>query len=87
MKGQLIKNYINKLTIQDINTLAIKQDIHLTDIELNYLYNQIKNHYQEFLYGDSNYLMNDLKQNVSENNYQKIQKLFTHYKHQFQSLL
>lgn len=87
MKGQLIKNYINKLTIQDINALAIKQDIHLTDQELNYIYNQIKNHYQDFLYGDANYLMNDLKQNISENNYQKIQKLFTHYKKQFQSLL
>ena len=87
MKGQLIKNYINKLTIQDINALAIKQDIHLTDQELNYIYNQIKNHYQDFLYGDANYLMNDLKQNVSENNYQKIKKLFTHYKKQFQSLL
>ena len=87
MKGQLIKNYINKLTKQDINSLAIQHNVNLTDQELNYLYNQIKNHYNYLLYGDTEYLFNDLKKNVTDNNYFKIKELYTTYKNKFQSLL
>ncbi|MBQ9318821.1 MAG: DUF2624 family protein [Bacilli bacterium] len=87
MKGQLIKNYINKLTKQDINSLAIQHNVNLTDQELNYLYNQIKNHYNDLLYGDTEYLFNDLKKNVTDNNYFKIKELYTTYKNKFQSFL
>ena len=87
MKGQLIKNYINKLTINDINSLAIKNNIYLDDLELNFVYNKIKNNYNDLLYGDSTYIFNELKNNVSENNYFKIKELFNTYKQKYQSLL
>ena len=87
MKGQLIKNYINKLSIQDINSLAIKNNINLTDNELNFIYNQIKNNYNDLLYGDSTYIFKNLKENVSDNNYNKIKELYTNYKNKYQSLL
>lgn len=87
MKGQLIKNYINKLTINDVNSLAIKNDINLSNDELNFIYNIIKNNYNDLLYGDSTYIFNELKNNVSENNYFKIKELFNTYKQKYQSLL
>lgn len=87
MKGQLIKNYINKLTINDINGLAIKNNINLNDSELNFIYNKIKNNYNELLYNDSTNIFNELKNNVSNDNYLKIKELFTTYKNKYQSLL
>ena len=87
MKGQLIKNYINKLTINDVNSLAIKNDINLSNDELNFIYNIIKNNYNDLLYGDSTYIFNELKNNVSSDNYSKIKELFNTYKQKYQSLL
>lgn len=87
MKGQLIKNYINKLTINDVNSLAIKNDINLNNDELNFVYDKIKNNYNDLLYGDYAYIFNELKNNVSENNYYKIKELFDTYKQKYQSLL
>ena len=87
MKGQLIKNYINKLTINDVNSLAIKNDINLSNDELNFIYNIIKNNYNDLLYGDSTYIFNELKNNIAENNYYKIKELFNTYKQKYQSLL
>lgn len=87
MKGQLIKNYINKLSISDVNNIAIKHNIDLNNDELNYVYNQIKNNYHNLLYGDSYNIFNDLKNNVSSSNYEKIKNLFDTYKQKYQSLL
>lgn len=87
MKGQLIKNYVNKLTINDINSLAIKHNINLNDNELNYIYNILKDNYQTLLYGDSDIIFNNLKNNVSSDNYLKIKELFNTYKQKYQSLL
>lgn len=87
MKGQLIKNYINKLTINDISSMAIKNNINLNNKELNFVYNKIKNNYNDLLYGDPTNIFNELKNNVSENNYCKIKELFNTYKQKYQSLL
>ena len=87
MKGQLIKNYINKLTIDDINSLAIKNNIVLNDKELSFVYNIVKNNYNDLLYGDSNFIFDKLKNNISNNNYSKIKELFNTYKQKYQSLL
>lgn len=87
MKGQLIKNYINKLTIDDINNIAIRHNIDLNNDELYYIYNQIKNNYQDLLCEDSSIIFNDLKNNVSSSNYDKIKNLFDTYKQKYQSLL
>ena len=87
MKGQLINSYIDKLTIQDINNIANKNNINLNDYELNFIYNQIKNNYNDLLYGDSTNIFNELKNNVSSDNYYKIMELYTKYKQRYQSLL
>ena len=44
MKG-LIKNYIDKLTINNLKEFALKNNINLSNIELEYLLNLTKNHF------------------------------------------
>ena len=87
MKGQLIKNYINKLSINDVNKMAINHDINLNNQELNFVYNQIKDNYDVLLYGNPDFIFNELKNNVSNENYLKIKDLFNEYKQKYQSLL
>ena len=87
MKGQLIKNYINKLTIDDVNNVAIRNNINLSSDEINFIYTKIKNNYYNLLYGDSSSIFNNLKSNVSSDNYLKIKELFNTYKQKYQSLL
>lgn len=87
MKGQLIKNYINKLTVNDVNNLAISHNINLNQQELDFIYNKIKNNYETLLYGNNELIFNELKNKVSNDNYQKIKNLFNEYKYKYQSLL
>lgn len=87
MKDKLLKNYVNKLSINDINDFAVKNDIVLNKNELNTIYDIIKNDYDELLYGNSDNVFNKLKSNVSSNNYDKIINLFFLYKKKYAQLL
>ena len=87
MKDKLLKNYVNKLSINDINDFAVKNDIVLNKDELNTIYDIIKNDYDELLYGNSDNVFNKLKSNVSSDNYDKIINLFFLYKKKYAQLL
>lgn len=87
MKDKLLKNYVNKLSINDINDFAVKNDIVLNKNELNTIYDIIKNDYDELLYGNSDNVFNKLKSNVSSDNYDKIINLFFLYKKKYAQLL
>lgn len=87
MKDKLIKNYINNLKQNDIYNFAIKNNINLTNDEINYLYKLIKNNYQEIIYNDPDNILKDLKQNISEDSFEKIVKLYYIYKEKYQRFL
>lgn len=87
MKDKLIKNYINKLTKSDIISFALKNDITLSDLEVDYIFYIIKNKYQEIMYGNPDNLFKELKNKTNPDNYNKIIKLFYIYKDKYQSFL
>ena len=82
----LIKSYVNKLTKERIDKFAKKHDIILTDSELNYLLELIKNNIDDLLKNDTKYL-SDIKNNISSINYEKIYNLYTHYKEKYKGYL
>jgi hypothetical protein len=83
----LIIKYINNLSIDDINTFAIKEGIKLTKTELNYLYIFIKNDYNLFLNNPNNFNIDDYKDRFSEENYPKIKEVFLKYFNKFKNYL
>ncbi len=87
MKNRIIKNYINNLTHNDIDKFAIKNNILLNKKERDYIYNIIKNNYTDLLYGNENIIFKNLKNNINNQNYQKIVKLFFIYKEKYHHLL
>ncbi len=78
MNLNLIKVYINKIKKEDINTFLKDNNINLTDDELNYLYS-IKNKY-ELIINEDQILLNEISNNISKDNYNKLLELFYKYK-------
>lgn len=87
MKDKLIKNYINNLKIKDIKDFALKNDILINDNEADYLFNIVKNNYQELIYGNPNTIFKNIKDKINDESYQKIIKLYFLYKNKYQHLL
>lgn len=83
----LIKQYVNKMTINNINDFAVKNNINLCENELNLLLNIVKNNYQDILNGQDEIVKKKLKENLAEENYQKIIKLYAEYKEKYQGYL
>ena len=79
MNKQLILNYINKIKKEDINSFSLKQGISLTDNELNIIYDYLKNDSIRLLNNPLN-VINEIKEKVNNNVYNKIIELYEKYK-------
>jgi hypothetical protein len=85
MKG-LIKNYIDKLTTQNLKEFAVKNDIELNTSELEYLLNLVKNNFEDILVNETKYL--DLVQkNINPTAFIKVKELYLYYKNRYKGYL
>ena len=82
----LIKNYIDLLNIDKLKEFALKNNINLTDSELNYLLNLVKNNYEDILKDDIKYL-EDVKNNINPTEFIKIKQLYLYYKNRYKGYL
>lgn len=82
----LIKNYINRITKEDIKKFSIKNNIVLNDIELNIIYKVIKEEY-ELLLENYECIFLKYKDLFNQDNYNKIYELFTIYRKRYKSYL
>lgn len=85
MKG-LIKNYVDKLTIDNLREFALKNNINLNNTELEYLLNLTKNHFEDILVNEDKYL-NLVKNNINPEAFIKVKELFLHYKNRYKGYL
>lgn len=82
---QLIKNYVAKMTKEDVVKFSEKNDIHLNEQELDFVYRFIKKNY-EALYANPNIDLSKYKNNFTEENYAKMIKLINTYKSRYLGL-
>lgn len=80
MYEKLIKEYVLKLTEEDILKFAKKRGIIITDEELKIIYMYIKNYWKEFYKGDPTELFLELKEKLSKDVYTEILNLYNEYK-------
>lgn len=85
LKG-LIKNYIDNLDIKTLKEFGIKNNINLSDNELNFVYNMIKENVMDILKDEKPYL-EILKKNINNNDYLKIEDLVSFYKNKYKGYL
>ena len=75
----LLKEYINKLTIDKLNELATNNNIFLNNRETKILYKYIKERYLDFI-KNPNEIINELKEEITPNNYNKLLNIYNIYK-------
>ena len=80
MNRILIINYIKRLSKQDIINFANKQNIIISKQEINTIYFYIKNKYNEFLNGNHEKILLEIKPQISYTTYNKILELYELYK-------
>ena len=76
MYDYLINEYVNKLTLDEIENYAGKQGIELNEDELNLIYITIKNHWRTFVYGNLRIILDDIRTKVRAVTYNKIENLY-----------
>ena len=80
MNRFIIKKYIDKLTKQDIINYIYKHNIELSPNEIDIIYYYIKNKYNEFLNGNDQNILIELKQKVSPKTYHILKDYYNTYK-------
>lgn len=78
MKEKIIKSYIKIITKDDIISFAKKNNIVLNDKEVDIIYYEIKNNYENILNNPKEELYK-IKNKVTTNTYNKIYELYTIY--------
>ena len=81
----LIKEYIKKITEEDIYNFALKEGINLLDHEKKTIYVYLKNYWHVFLNEDSTFLFEELKEKLEPKTYNKLVELYNKYKTQFKN--
>lgn len=83
----LIERYIERLTLQDLNHLAMQQNIYLSADELEFSYDFIKKNWKTILSNHGIIDIDKYKNHFSEENFLKIKKLIKDYSMQYGNYL
>ena len=75
----IIERYINNMSKDDVNNFAISKNIYLSESELDYTYDFIKKNYKSMLQNPKLFNINRYRSNFSEENFNKINKVFQEY--------
>lgn len=87
MVEKLIIQYIDRMTLADIDEFARKNGIVLTSDELDLVYYHIKNNWRTIVYGNPKPILEDLRSRVDSLTYQKIENLYVGFKNKYSSYL
>lgn len=79
MNRLLIYEYINRLKREDIVKFCNIKDIHVSDSEIDIIYNYIKRDYKRF-FNNQNEVLEEIKSKVSCNTFNVIMALYNKYK-------
>lgn len=83
----LIAQYINKLSIEDVNNFAIKNNIYLEKNELDIIFKTLKNNWETILYHNPKPIFDNLKTKLNPNSYQKGLVLYQTYYEMYKNYL
>lgn len=87
MNEFLIKNYISRLTSNDIDTFAKKHGIELNEKELNIVEQHIKNDWRTIIYGNPRPILDNLKNKLNNIQYKKVENLYVEFKNKYENYL
>ncbi len=83
----LIERFMNRLTIEDVNKFALKNNVNLSNDELEFTYSFVKKNWQNVLANPNSLNLERYRHMYSEENFLKIQKLFREYSIKYKNYL
>ena len=83
----LIKAYMGKMTIQDVNNFAVSKNIFLSPEELQFVYDFIRKNWEQVIRNPKLLNLDRYKDRFSPDNFMKIKKLFMEYSSRYSSFL
>ena len=78
---------MNRLTIEDVNKFALKNNVNLSNDELEFTYSFVKKNWQNVLANPNSLNLERYRHMYSEENFLKIQKLFREYSIKYKNYL
>lgn len=87
MKEKIIQKYVDMLTKEDIVKFASFQNEILTNNEVDFLYNIIKKEWKTIIFGDYRIILNQYKNNLSVDKWNRIENLIIEYKEKYKNFL
>ncbi len=76
---EIINRFMEKLTIEDVNNFALKNNVSLSNDELLFTYQFVKKNWESILANPNQLKLERYKSKFSEENFQKIQTLIKLY--------
>ena len=83
----LIKAYMGKMTIQDVQNFAVSKNIFLSPEELQFVYDFIRKNWEQVIRNPQLLNLDRYKDKFSQENFVKIKKLFMEYSSRYSSFL
>lgn len=83
MKERLINEYVSRMTLDDVNSFALKNGIILKDSEIKLIYDHIKNNWRTIVFGNPRGILDDLKEKLDSTSYQKVESLYIYFKNRY----
>ena len=83
----LIKAYMGRITIDDVNKFAISKNVYLSPDELNFVFDFIKKNWEQVIRNPQLLNLERYKDHFSTENFEKIKRLFLEYSARYSSLI
>jgi len=87
MQEFLIKNYISRLTTNEIDEFAKKHGIELNENELILIKQIIQKDWRTIIYGNPKPILDNIKTKLNNLQYQKIENLYIEFKQKYENYL
>lgn len=85
--NNMIKQYMDKLTKEQVMSFALMHNIVLNANELDFTYNFIKNNWEKIIKNYENFNLDIYKDKYTPENFDKIKILFKEYSEKFKPFL
>ena len=83
----LIKAYMGRITIDDVNKFAISKNVYLSPDELNFVFDFIQKNWEQVIRNPQLLNLERYKDHFSTENFEKIKRLFLEYSARYSSLI
>ncbi|MBQ4634631.1 MAG: DUF2624 family protein [Bacilli bacterium] len=87
MFKNVIKRYINIITINDVIMFGAKENINVSQEEANIILNHLKNNWENIIYGNEKEVKRFLNNNFDHIKSEQIFRLFLEYKKKYRNYL